>query len=169
VIFLKNIIGMPIVSLQDKTTLGEINNILYKNINEKIIGILIYEEGFLKNPKIIYNDDIIDINKKIFIRNSESIFDIDKSKVLLDIINGKYNILGKDVYDLKNNFYGKVYDLILDEKMRTINYIEISKGFLTDLMNGLKLIKTKDLDIMEDKIILRNPAFFIRGGIKNLL
>lgn len=168
-IFLKNIIGMPIVSLQDKTTLGEINNILYKNINEKIIGILIYEEGFLKNPKIIYNDDIIDINKKIFIRNSESIFDIDKSKVLLDIINGKYNILGKDVYDLKNNFYGKVYDLILDEKMRTINYIEISKGFLTDLMNGLKLIKTKDLDIMEDKIILRNPAFFIRGGIKNLL
>ncbi|QSZ26552.1 PRC-barrel domain-containing protein [Aceticella autotrophica] len=168
-IFLKNIIGMPIVSLQDKTTLGEINNILYKNINEKIIGILIDEEGFLKNPKIIYNDDIIDINKKIFIRNSESIFDIDKSKALLDIINGKYNILDKDVYDLKNNFYGKVYDLILDEKMRTINYIEISKGFLTDLMNGLKLIKTKDLDIIEDKIILRNPTFFTRGGIKNLL
>lgn len=168
-IFIKDLIGMPIISSKDKKIKGTVKNVLYVNLKDKIIGVLVEEGGILKSPRIIKNSDIIGISKQLYIESTNAIKEI-KSKSISDVVNGKYDILNKDVYDTKGNYWGRIYDLILDEKERFIAFIEISKGFSSDLFKGLRIVNADCIEKLNEKIIIKDGAkFFTRGGLNNLM
>lgn len=166
---LKEFIGLPIISSDDKKLIGETKDILYKNIHDKIIGILVDEGGFFRKPKIIFNDNIITIDEKVIVDSLCSLIEIGDENEFIDIVNGKYDIVDMEVYDLNGCFAGKVYDLVIDECSRMISYVKISKGFSIDLFRGLKIISTDFIRVIDDKIILTNNSYSIKGGIKNLI
>ncbi|WP_434644091.1 PRC-barrel domain-containing protein [Thermoanaerobacterium thermosaccharolyticum] len=168
-IFVKDIIGMPIISSEDNKIIGSAKNVLYGDLKDKIIGVLIEEGGILKSPKMVENKNIISINKQVYIDNKDAIKDLDV-KSINDVENGNNDIINKDVYDNKGNYWGKIYDLILDEKKRIILYAEISKGFSSDLFKGLKIVSIECIEKFGGKIIIKDGAtFFTRGGLNNLI
>lgn len=166
---LKELVGLPIISSDDKKLIGETKDILYKNIHDRIIGILVDKGGFFRRPKIILDENIITIDEKIVVDSIGSLVEIKGENGIIDIINGKYDMIDMEAYDLNGYYIGKVYDLVFDECSRIIKYVKISKGFSTDLFRGLKIISADLIKINDDKIILTSNSYSIRGGIKNLI
>lgn len=169
-IFIKDLIGLPIISSIDRKLLGYVKNILFKDFIDEVYGLIIDERLLLNSFGIIPNNEILSINKQIFVKSDKSIRDISKVIVKNKKLKVVNDLMNTKIYDCKNNYIGILYDLVLNERTKKIEFIEISKGFSSDLLKGLRLVGTDFIEIKNDEISIKNYAtFFIRGGIKNII
>ncbi|WP_418792285.1 PRC-barrel domain-containing protein [Phosphitispora sp. TUW77] len=150
----RGIISQPVIALNSGKQVGEVKDLIYDIDENRVIGYLVENGGWLRNSKGF-------LHKEIFRHENESLIIIDESVIkpikyipaLKEIINDKRDIRGLRVESDNGQSIGIIQDLIIDENTGEITGYEISDGVIEDLLKGRFSIPNTGVIIGQDRII----------------
>lgn len=146
--------GVPVVCLKDDTRAGYVGDVLYDK-NDNVGGFIVDgAPGFGK--KYIRLHDILKLDKTSCVIYDEN--SLNKYARRSDLKKDSFfeSIIGKDVLSDKGQAMGVVSDCIFDMENGIIEEIELSRGFMEDIVEGRNVISLKDdVEFGEEFIIAR--------------
>lgn len=154
--------GIPITSLKNGERLGYLDNALYDE-NNLVKGFIVETEGnisFKINKNYIYLEDILKLNKEICVIYSRDNIHKYKSKSNLKTSCELDDVIGKDVLSENGNNIGVIKDIIFDLGTGALEGLEISKGFVNDLVEGKNVIFLRDgVEFAEEYVIAKGEVY----------
>jgi len=150
----REIISLPVIALSNGKQLGEVKDLIYDFGENRVIGYLIENGGWLRNSKGFLHDDVFRRENESLIIADESVIKPIKSiPVLKKTVSEKRDIRGLRVEYEDGRSIGIIQDLILDENTGEITGYEISDGVIEDLLKGRFSIPNTGVSIGPDRII----------------
>ncbi len=157
----REIISLPVVALNNGKQVGEVKDLVYDINENRVVGYLVENGGWLRNSKGFLHEDICRREDESLIITDESAIKPVKSiPALKQTIVAKSDIRGRRVEYEDGRIIGIIQDLILDENTGEIIGYEISDGVIEDLLNGRFTIPNTGLSIGPDRVI---ASFEING------
>lgn len=137
----RDIIGLPVVELDNGEHVGEVRDVLF-DADGSFHSLLLVKSGLLTNSKVLTKDHINAIGQDaITIQSRQDIVEFrDETGLIRSLLSGDVHFVGKDVFTQNGNLLGTVEDVYLDTNLNTIVGYEISEGFLVDLKEGRKVL-----------------------------
>ncbi|WP_438351849.1 PRC-barrel domain-containing protein [Paenibacillus sp. FA6] len=154
---LQEMIGLPVFDIEEGKKMGKIHDFMIGH-NWTILGLELERKALFSNMlKTIAWDDIIAYGEDaVMIRNQQAI-----RKMKVDNIQFTYSLGKKKLCDLPvltedGLMLGRISDVYFDQKMgNTIIGLEISDGFVTDIIEGRKWLPcTSDMVIGENSVVV---------------
>lgn len=110
-----DLIGMPLVSLEDATTLGEVKDVLVDPSRSRIIGFTIRGHGLLSSPLIgiLAGEDVHAIGHDALMVTSESSL-VRERDGMGGALGDQQDVVGKEVVTRSGSSLGSVNDVILE-------------------------------------------------------
>lgn len=159
-IFYNDILGLPVVNLQNKLKVAVVQDVFFYNTQRLILGLIVQQKGILRSLKYIPLDDIYGLNvNNITIKDITCIKKVYKKDFeYKDIENLNKNEIGIGVYLENGTKIGEVRDIVLNLNTGTIEGYIISYGIIEDVISGRVLICNEKIHYMDNKIILLNAS-----------
>lgn len=132
---------MDVIQIDGKK-LGFINDLLVDFNGRKIVGFSISSSSLLKNTLNVLIENIINFNYVMVITKTTE-------EGLLKF----KDIKGMDVRDKKGNIMGMIEDILFNEISFNISAVVVSTGFITDFIEGKKIILIKDIILGEENVL----------------
>lgn len=151
--------GAPVVCLKDEGRLGFVGDALYDSENNVKGFMLEGENGFTGRffKKFIALDDILKLSRDVCVVYSESSVKKFSKKCDLTPKNGLEEIMGRSVVSKSGEKLGVVHDMVFDMETGTLEGLELSKGFMNDMIEGRKVIFMRDgVEFGKEYIIARS-------------
>jgi len=151
--------GVPIISLENDKKLGYVRDPLYDH-HQHINGFLIDVNGISFSKKYILLDEVLRLDRNaLVIFNENAIKNLPRNNNYKIGINGSY-FFGKKVQNKEGSNLGIVKDLIFDSDSGKIRGLEISKGFLEDVVDGRNVVMmNNNVEFGEEFIIVEGGEF----------
>lgn len=146
--------GVPVVCLKNDARAGYLGDALYDS-KDNVGGFLVDgAPGFGK--KFIRLEDILKLDKTACVIYDEKALSRYAHSVHLKKNSFYDNVIGKNVLSDEGQAMGVVSDCIFDMESGTIEEIELSRGFMEDIVEGRNVINLKDgVEFGEEFIIAR--------------
>jgi uncharacterized protein YrrD len=166
------IIGLPIICLDQGCKTCEIKDIFYCNRNFKVTAFLVQEGGYFHKPKVIEFEHIKKIGENaVTIETYERIINMqDETNKLYS----RENLLGLEVVTLDGRNMGIVEDILIEIGNRRILGLILTAGLFDDLIEGRSILPIHhELDIHKNTIRVNSSISTSilqgDGGLKKLL
>jgi uncharacterized protein YrrD len=154
----REILSLPVVTLKDRTQIGEVKDLIYDHSINKIIGYLIEPGGWLRDGKGFLHIDLVRLEDDCLVVNDESVVKkLSTIPELKEIQNNKNDLRGLRVEHEDGHIIGVIQDLVVDGETGEILGYEVSDGIIQDLLDGRATISTKVISVNEDKVVA-SPA-----------
>lgn len=146
--------GVPVICLKNDARAGYLGDALYDS-KDNVGGFLVDgAPGFGK--KFIRLEDILKLDKTACVIYDEKALNRYAHNVHLKKSSFYDNVIGKNVLSGDGQAMGVVSDCIFDMESGTIEEIELSRGFMEDIVEGRNVINLKDgVEFGEEFIIAR--------------
>lgn len=166
------IIGLPVICLNNSCKVMEVKDIVYDQQSNKLIAIVIEEGKFFHEKRIIRIENIISIEEeKVNIYDNSQI-----EKVQINpLIHFMYSeLLGREILLENGKSLGFVQDVIIDLVSVQLVSIVITEGIFDDLMDGRPILPiNKKLSFIEDSLVISNSMgqsiIYNTGGFKKIM
>ena len=151
-----DLITLPVISQSKGEIIGEVDDILFDQLNGEIKIIVIKnKERLYTTVKNLYTigDDLI------VIKDSNLLFKYDGSNIesYVSINNKKDTLIGEQVITSDGKEVGMVKDMIVDESKYKMAGYELSGGIFNDLLKGRNILPIENKIVKgEDAVILEN-------------
>ncbi len=135
----REIIGLPVISIKTGKRLGTAKDVLL-NAQWELTGILLNPGRMFFPPQIIEQKNLIAIGEDaITVPGKEAMRRLDRNSPLFSLRFGKKIITGMPVMTRSGMQLGRLEDVYLeDPSVNKINGLELTDGFISDLMEGRK-------------------------------
>jgi uncharacterized protein YrrD len=134
--------GLPVVSLNDGEELGKVIDILIDRT--EIAGLIVDKNGWLNDHLYLLMKNIHSIgNNALIVEDENKLASYDKKKIqFFSLYRGSKNITGKILMSTEGEKLGLVEDVYFDEELGNIVGYEVTDGFIADLKEGKRVLKT---------------------------
>jgi uncharacterized protein YrrD len=150
-------IGLPVFDVEEGKKVGKINDFMLGD-NWTIVGLEIERKALCSNmAKMIAWDDIMAYGEDaVMIRNQQAVRKIKADKTQLTYSLGKKKLHDLPVLTEEGLMLGRISDVYFEQKMgNTIIGLEISDGFVTDIIEGRKWLPcTSEMIIGESSVVV---------------
>lgn len=154
---LQEMIGLAVFDLETGSRIGTIHDFLL-TADWKIEGIELEDKGlFTTHLKIVHWDDIIACGEDaVMIRNQQAIRKLEADHIQHTFLNGSSKLRSLSVLTEQGSLLGQITDVYFDQKMgNTIRKLEISDGFVTDVIEGRKWLPvTEEMSIGKHAVMV---------------
>lgn len=166
----KNVIGLPVVCVEDGKKVGRVGNITFSPKNKGVIAIILEKKGMEFCRKAIPIEDVVSLGNDAVIVNDVSCI---KKLSKKDMVDSK-ELKGLHIYTKEGRDMGVVEDILFDYKKATIEALEISDGLFADIITGRSILPLFGrVEFGEDSILVGEEAIeemvSTGGGINNRL
>lgn len=135
----KEMMKMPVISLSDGATLGEVLDVIYNPTQGRLIAVTIPVGGGLfggGKTLLLRTEDIFSIGQDaITVKDPNAAREVDRSAKDFGNEAGEA-VIGKRLMTEDGSFLGNVVDVLIDRESRRIVAYEVSGGTWNDLMRG---------------------------------
>lgn len=150
----REILGLPVITLHEKKQLGEIKDLIYDPDQNKVLGYLVENGGWLRDGRGFLHSDVIKREDGCLVVADESVIrNIGSLSELKAALESKKDVRGLPVERCDGRSIGVIQDLVLDEETGAITGYEISDGVIQDLLDGRLTIPTGGIMINPDKSV----------------
>lgn len=150
----REILSLPVVTLDDRKEIGEVKDIIYNPVESKILGYLIDAGGWFTEARGFPHSELIRLEEDCLVIKNESVIKkISQISEIKDAIDAKADIRGFKVECEDGKCMGVIQDLLLDENSWQITGYEISDGVIQDLLDGRTSISNEGISIFSDKVV----------------
>ncbi len=165
-----DIIGLPVICLEETCKNMEIKDILYDRIELKATSLLVKENGFFREQKVIKLQNIKTISPDgVVIQNKTAI----EESPCQNHIQSFQGLVGMDVVTHDGQSVGIVQDILFDINTGILSGLIFSEGLFHDLVEGRSILPLAEdihlntntimISASEEKSILSNT-----GGFKKI-
>jgi len=166
----KNVIGLPVVCVEDGKKVGRVGDITFSPKSKGVLAIILEKKGMELCRKAIAIEDVVSLGNDAVIVNDVSCI---KKLWKKDMVDNK-EIKGLHIYTKEGKDMGVVEDILFDYKKGTIEALEISDGIFSDIFTGRKILPLfGKVEFGEDSILAGEEAIeemiSTGGGINNRL
>lgn len=156
------LINLPVITVGSGKKIGNIKNIVYNSQNNQVTAFVVDEKGWFSDAKIILITDIESIGKDAILVEDESKIISANNKVdhTVALTANDNNFLdASDVITQDGTKLGKVTDIYFDQITGKLDAIEVSGGFLKDVVSGVTKIAISDIiTVGKEHLIVQNIA-----------
>jgi len=150
----REILGLPVVTMDEREQIGEVKDIIYDPYQNIILGCLLEAGGWIRSGKgFLYNEvlkldrDGLIIKDRLVARNINTITEFQ------EVLAQKIDIRGLRLEKEDGQYMGVIQDLVIDEKTGEITGYEVSDGVIQDLLDGRATVSNMGACITEDRVI----------------
>lgn len=166
----RELIGMPIYSLERGEEIGEVENLIFDPDQRKVIGFVLEEGGLFRSPQIIPFESIESIGPDAIILKRGAPVELPPEWIDSKQLKESFNLTGRKVVTEQGHEVGTVYDLDIDEATGRVTGIEVKRGLFQDTAEGKKHIDYDYIQqIGKDAIIVSQAALELlaaqKGGL----
>lgn len=155
----RELIGMPIYSLDRGDQIGEVENILFDPDQRKVVGFVLEEGGLFRSPEVIPFESIENIGPDALVLKQGAPLELPDEWADPKQVKAGFNLTGRKVLSERGHEVGTVYDLDVDERSGAVTGIEIRRGLFHDTAEGKKRIDFEYIQqIGKDAIIVSEAA-----------
>ena len=156
------LINLPVITVKSGKKIGNIKNIVYNSQNNQVTAFVVDEKGWFSDAKIILIADIESIGKDAILVEDESKIINANNKIdhTIALTANDNNFLdASDVITQGGTKLGKVTDIYFDQITGKLEAIEVSGGFLKDVVSGVTKIAISDIiTVGKENLIVQNVA-----------
>ncbi len=137
---------VPVICMKDGTRMGFLTAPLYDS-EKNVKGFLIEGNSGISLrlvKKYILLDDILKLNKDVCVVYSKASAKKFSNKSGLSSANPMENAIGKNVVTSFGENVGVVHDFVFDITTGSLEGLELSKGFMNDMIDGRKIVYMRD-------------------------
>lgn len=143
----KEVIGLPVINLESGEELGKVSDLLYSGDLQKVEAIKASSEQDLK----VYTlPQLSSIGRDAVLLENP----INAEPAIGEKFHSWEKLKGLKVIDNQGNQLGIVVDILFDPQGGDIKGLEISEGFIGDLLEGRQIIDKKLLQICSKEMII---------------
>ncbi|WZL71487.1 PRC-barrel domain-containing protein [Clostridiaceae bacterium 35-E11] len=170
-----DIIGLPVICLNQGCKVTEVKDILYCNNALKVIGLLVEEGSYFHHVQIIAFESIKNIGEDaITIYDSNSIQNFEATNQDYYALQSREKILGTEVITDAGNDVGIVQDIMIEASTGKILGLSLANGLFDDLVAGRPILPLQgDIDLSQNTIVITQSLNHLiihnTGGLKKLL
>lgn len=150
------IYGLPIASLDSKSKIGEVTDLVFSPEDLALIAFEVKTGNYWTHKKLyLSSSDVIDFdNKGIVVRDDEALVDQSEIIRIKQISKQKYSIYGQKAITKSNKYLGKIFDLLIDTGSCMITKIYVSNFLDERIFDVSKIVKvTPKAVIITDDVI----------------
>jgi uncharacterized protein YrrD len=168
------VIGLPVICVEDGKKIGIIKDVVFCTKFKEVKAFILEHKGIEIRKKIILLKDVLSLGSDALVINDRNcLTTLSKVKKTEDF---KYSgkIKGLKVFSKTGNDLGTVNDIIFDYKNASVEGVEVSDGFFQDIVLGRKVVPLfGKVEVGSENILIDKEAFDeIRttgGGLKKII
>lgn len=170
-----DIIGLPVICLNEGCKNTEVKDIIYCNNALKVIALVVDKGGYFHDSRMIVFEDIKNIGEDaITIHDPNRIQTYEAISQYYYELHSREKILGVEVVTDNGNDVGIVQDIIIETLTGKILGLSLAEGLFDDLVAGRPILPLQGhIDLSKDTIIitqgLNHAILHNTGGLKKLL
>lgn len=137
-------IGLPVIETKRGKRIGSVADLLFDE-GKKLAGVLLTPKGMIRKAQYIPMGKILSIGEDaVTVADERAISDLQSDLGLYSVLNGDQHLKGKPVFTVNGHELGQVEDVYFQEEMGTLIGMELSDGFLSDVMDGRRYLPWSD-------------------------
>jgi uncharacterized protein YrrD len=143
-----SLIGLPVITINDGQKVNTIKDVVYDGNTNQVTAFVVDEKGWFSVAKIILIQDIKSIGKDAILIEDESKIVTADSQVDQSIAltaNDDNFLDTNNVITQSGTKLGRVTDIYFNEITGKLEAIEVSQGFLKNVVSGTKKIAIDDI------------------------
>lgn len=141
----QEVIGLSVFHRKSGQKVGVVKDILF-DASQCFMGLLLEDGGWFQRRRYIPNDNIVSIGRDaVIIEDRKRILPFDEStKDWTGVCSGQKSLKGQPVLLTSGHELGIIENVYFMEEMGTIVGYELSDGWLHDVVEGRKVLKTSE-------------------------
>lgn len=141
----QEVIGLSVIHLKTGKKLGEVKDILF-DAHQRFCGLLLEDGGWIQRRRYIPKSNIQSIGRDaVVIRDQKQILPFQEfTKEWTGICSGRKRLKGQPVLLASGNELGVIENVYFMEEVGTLIGYELSDGWISDLTEGRKILKTTE-------------------------
>jgi uncharacterized protein YrrD len=168
------VIGLPVICVEDGKRLGIIKDVLFKLDSRSVDAFLLERKGCEVAKKVVLLKDVVSLGKDAMIINDCTCVKKVKKEEYRSRFKERRSLHGMKVYSKKGRDFGVVKDVLFDYKTGSIEGVEVSDGLLQDIYSGRNILPLfGKVEFSSENILVDNEAveemMDTGGGIKRRL
>src|SRR5579884_285739 len=136
----RDLIGMPIYSLDRGEKIGEVENLIFDPDQGKVIGLVLEEGGLFRSSQVIPFESIENIGPDAIVLKRGAPMEMPPGEADSKLLKESFNLTGRKVLSEGGYQVGVVNDLDIDEQTGRVTGIEVTRGIFQDTAEGRKHI-----------------------------
>ncbi|HHW70595.1 MAG TPA: hypothetical protein GX392_04520 [Clostridiales bacterium] len=163
------LIGMPVIEVQNGRKIGEIKDILFNNQNGIVKGFIIIFNHWIKRQRILTRDYVVMIGQySLLVQGCINTFDLGHG-----ITQGR-DLIGVKLVKEDGYQVGTVSDIFMDKKDWILVGYELSTGIIDDFIYGRSFLRAPIPYGLDNNILVvannqyGNIRYYENTGIKNI-
>lgn len=166
-----SLMNAPVMSLQSGAQLGTTSDPIIdprklQVVAFKVVGPRIFEDS------VLHSSDVREVGPLGLIVNAaDDIMTLDQDLVRLnEVINLKFNLIGKNVIDDQNKKLGKVSEYSVETESFLIIKLHVSQSIMKNLSNSALIVsRTQIKEITDKEVIVRSATIKETSGLGQIL
>lgn len=171
-----DIIGLPVIHIGEGNIIGTVRDIVFISKTKKITGLIIRTKSIVSSMKVIKAQDIVKVGKSAVLVSSNLCMQPVKEFLSTSTSVKRYqeDISEKQIFTDGGEKIGVIQDAIFNFEAGLLEEFEISDGLVQDLMEGRKVISSKEIIHLDQGIVIiesekANHLKDKQKGLKKLL
>jgi uncharacterized protein YrrD len=155
----RELIGIPVFSLDQGKEIGEVKNLVFDPVQRKVTDLILKEGGLFRSPEIIPFEAIEHIGPDAAVLKRSLGESIAPSEIDKKELKESFNLTGRKVLSEEGHDLGTIYDIDINERTGEVYGFELTQGLFRDSSSGKKYIEYDHIQtIGEDAVIVDAEA-----------
>ena len=168
------VIGLPVICVESGKKIGIIKDIIFCIKFKEVKAFVLEHKGMEIRKKVILLKDVLSLGKDALVVNDSNCTTTMNKAYKTEDFKYSGKIKGLKVYSKAGNDLGIVNDILFDYKNGFIEGVEVSDGFLQDIVLGRKVVPLfGKVEVGSESILIDKEALEeIRttgGGLKKII
>ncbi len=166
------IIGLPVICLDENYKSMEIKDIVYDPISYELIALVIEEGKYFHEKKIVRIENIKNIEEEAVTVYTKAY--IEKVQINPTLHSMTCGLLGLDILTQEGKDVGTIQDILIDVSIGKLVGIVITEGIFDDLMGGRPILPIdENFNLNKDNLVISNSMsqsiIHNTGGLKRII
>jgi len=156
----RQVLSLPILTLDEGTQLGEVKDLIYDAAQGKFQGVIMEDGGWLWGAKIVRFEDIEAIgHDALTIAEASLVSSTKGDSGARELCKNRKDICGYKVITQSGKDLGTVEDILLNPETGEITGYEISDGVINDLLTGRVELYLDSVPVVGDGAVIVPDRF----------
>ena len=166
----RELIGMPVFSLDRGKEIGEIKNLVFDPVQRRVTDLILREGGLFRRPEVIPFETIEHIGPDAVVVKPMAAEKGGIDEIQKEDLKQSFNLTGRKVVSEEGHHLGTIYDLDINEETGEVFGFELTQGIFRDTSAGKKYIEYGHIrTIGEDAVMVDADAAAVvlsqKGGL----